>query len=99
MLVKAAETITAIRLGDRAMSRTCQLTGKKAITGHRVSHSNVKTKHRFLPNIQSKRFWSEKNSKFVRLRVSTAVMRTIDKIGFDEYLRRNQISVKGLQNG
>ena len=69
------------------MSRKC-LSGKGIQTGHRVSHSNRKTNHRFLPNLQKKRFWSETDKKFVTLRVSTAAIRTIDKVGLDTFLRR-----------
>ncbi|MBC61795.1 MAG: 50S ribosomal protein L28 [Zetaproteobacteria bacterium] len=67
------------------MSKVCQLSNKGPQTGHRVSHSNIKTKHRFLPNLQKKRFWSPNLKKFVTLKVSTAAMRTIDKIGLDQY--------------
>ena len=69
------------------MSRKCP-TGKGIQVGHRVSHSNRKTKHRFLPNLQEKRFWSEGQKKFVTLRISTNAIRTIDKIGLDAFLRR-----------
>jgi large subunit ribosomal protein L28 len=64
------------------------MSGKGIQTGHRVSHSNRKTNHRFLPNLQKKRFWSETDKKFVTLRVSTAAIRTIDKVGLDTFLRR-----------
>jgi large subunit ribosomal protein L28 len=69
------------------MSRKC-ITGKGVQVGHRVSHSNIKTNHRFLPNLQRKRFWSDTQNKFVTLRLSTAAIRTIDKIGLDAFLRR-----------
>jgi large subunit ribosomal protein L28 len=69
------------------MSRKC-LTGKGIQVGHRVSHSNRKTKHRFLPNLQEKRFWSDEKKKFVVLRICTNAIRTIDKIGLDAFLRR-----------
>jgi large subunit ribosomal protein L28 len=69
------------------MSRKC-ITGKGVQTGHRVSHSNVKTNHRFLPNLQRKRFWSDGQKKFVALRLCAAAIRTIDKIGLDAFLRR-----------
>jgi large subunit ribosomal protein L28 len=74
------------------MSKRCQLSGKGIQVGHRVSHSNIKTKHRFLPNLQKKRFWSPDLKKFITLRVSTATIRTIDKIGLDTYAK--QVSVK-----
>ena len=70
------------------MSRRCELTGKGVLTGHRVSHSNVKTNHRFLPNLQKKRFWSADLNKFVTLKVATATIRTIDKVGIDAFARK-----------
>jgi large subunit ribosomal protein L28 len=76
------------------MSRVCELSGKKPQTGHRVSHSNIKSKHRFLPNLQKKRFWSEARKKFLSLRVSTSAIRTIDKIGLDSYIKRAGLKVK-----
>lgn len=69
------------------MSRKC-ISGKSVQVGHRVSHSNRKTKHRFLPNLQEKRFWSDTRKRFLTLRVSTSAMRTIDKIGLDAFLRK-----------
>jgi large subunit ribosomal protein L28 len=75
------------------MARRCQLTGKGVQVGHRVSHSNIKTKHRFLPNLQKRRFWSPDRGRFVVLRVSTAAIRTIDKIGLDTFIRRSGIKV------
>jgi large subunit ribosomal protein L28 len=74
------------------MSRKCP-TGKGVLVGHRVSHSNIKTKHRFLPNLQTKRFWSVAHNKFVTLRVSTAAIRTIDKIGLEAFLKRNDVAI------
>ena len=70
------------------MSKRCELSKKGVQVGHRVSHSNIKTKHRFLPNLQKKKFWSESRKKFITLKVSTAAIRTIDKIGLDKYIRR-----------
>ncbi len=69
------------------MSRKC-LTGKGVQVGHRVSHSNIKTNHRFLPNLQKKRFWSETTKRFISLRVSTSAIRTITKIGVDAFVRK-----------
>jgi large subunit ribosomal protein L28 len=68
------------------MSRVCQVTGKKPIGGNHVSHANNKTKRRFLPNLQYRRFWVESESRWVRLRVSGAGLRTIDKNGIDTVL-------------
>ena len=66
------------------MSKVCQVTGKKPITGNSVSHSNIKTKRRFEPNLHYHRFWLESEKRFVRLRVSSHGMRIIDKVGVDQ---------------
>ncbi|KTC75486.1 50S ribosomal protein L28 [Legionella birminghamensis] len=63
------------------MSRVCQVTGKRPITGNNVSHANNKTRRRFLPNIKRRRFWFEEEQRFVTLKVSTKGLRTIDKLG------------------
>jgi large subunit ribosomal protein L28 len=68
------------------MSKVCQVTGKRPVSGNNVSHSHRKTRRRFLPNLHFHRFWSEAEQKFVRLRVSTAGMRIIDKKGLDTVL-------------
>lgn len=68
------------------MSRVCQVTGKRPITGNNVSHSNVKTRRRFLPNIHNHRFWVESENRWVRLRISTKGLRIIDKKGIDAVL-------------
>jgi len=65
------------------MARVCQVTGKKPMTGHNVSHANNKTKRRFLPNLQTRRFWLESEKRFITLRVSNAGLRTIDKKGLE----------------
>jgi large subunit ribosomal protein L28 len=65
------------------MARRCVLTGKRPNVAHGVSHSNIKTKRRQLPNLQSKRLWWEKESRFVRLKVSTEALRTIAKKGLE----------------
>ncbi len=65
------------------MARVCQVTGKKPMVGNNVSHANNKTKRRFLPNLQSRKFWVESENRWVRLRVSSAALRTIDKNGID----------------
>lgn len=66
------------------MSRVCQITGKRPVTGNNVSHANNKTKRRFLPNLQAKRFWLENEGRFVKLRVSMKGLRIIDKKGIDQ---------------
>jgi large subunit ribosomal protein L28 len=71
-----------------AMSRICQITGKHLQRGNRVSHSNIKTKRTFEPNLQDRRFYLTEEKKWVTLRVSTNGLRTISKIGLAEALRR-----------
>lgn len=68
------------------MSRICQVTGKRPSSGNNVSHAHNKTRRRFMPNIQTHRFWVESENKWVKLRVSTKGMRIIDKKGIDEVL-------------
>jgi large subunit ribosomal protein L28 len=68
------------------MSKVCQVTGKRPITGNNVSHANNKTKRRFLPNLHDHRFWVESEKRWVKLRVSTKGMRIIDKRGIDVVL-------------
>ncbi len=65
------------------MSRVCQVTGKRPITGNNVSHANNKTRRRFLPNLHEHRFWVESEQRFVKLRLSSHGMRIIDKKGID----------------
>ena len=66
------------------MARVCQVTGKGPMVGNRVSHANNKTKRRFLPNLQYRRFWLESENRWVRLRISNAALRLIDKVGIDQ---------------
>jgi large subunit ribosomal protein L28 len=68
------------------MARVCQVTGKKTTVGNNVSHANNKTKRRFLPNLQYRRFWLEDEKRWVRMRVSNAALRTIDKKGIEVVL-------------
>ena len=68
------------------MARVCQVTGKKPMVGNNVSHANNKTKRRFLPNLQYRRFFVESENRWVRLRISTAALRLIDKVGIDQVL-------------
>ena len=69
------------------MSRVCQVTGKRPIAGNNVSHAHNKTRRRFLPNLQSHRFWVDSEQRWVRLRVSTKGLRIIDKQGIDAVLK------------
>lgn len=69
------------------MSRICQVTGKRPMSGFRVSHALNHTRHRFLPNIHKRRFWVESESRYVKLRVSASGIRLIDKLGIDTVLK------------
>ncbi|MCC5827040.1 MULTISPECIES: 50S ribosomal protein L28 [Alkalimonas] len=77
------------------MSKVCQVTGKRPITGNNRSHANNATKRRFLPNLQTHRFWVESENRFVKLRLSTKGMRIIDKNGIDSVLA--DLRAKGLK--
>ncbi|MEX2524302.1 MAG: 50S ribosomal protein L28 [Gammaproteobacteria bacterium] len=77
------------------MSRVCQVTGKRPLTGNNVSHANNKSKRRFLPNLQSRRFWVESESRWVRLRVSKKGLRMIDKNGIEQVL--TSIRARGVK--
>ena len=79
------------------MSKVCKLTGKKPISGNNVSHSNRKTKRRFVPNIQKKKFFIPETGEFVTLRVSTSAMRTINKLGIMAYVKK--LESKGINTG
>ena len=68
------------------MARVCQVTGKKPMSGNNVSHANNKTKRRWLPNLQNRRFFVESENRWVSLRLTNAGLRTIDKKGIDDVL-------------
>ncbi len=68
------------------MARVCQVTGKAPMVGNNVSHANNKTKRRFLPNLQRRKFWLESENRWIRLRLTNAALRTIDKNGIDVVL-------------
>jgi large subunit ribosomal protein L28 len=68
------------------MSRVCQVTGKRPLSGNNVSHANNKTRRRFLPNLHSHRFWVASENRWVKLRISTKGLRIIDKKGIDTVL-------------
>lgn len=78
------------------MSKVCQVTGKRPAVGNNRSHANNATKRRFLPNLQTHRFWVESEKRFVKLRITTKGMRIIDKKGIDSVLadlRANGVKV------
>lgn len=68
------------------MSKYCPVTGKKPVSGNRVSHANNKAKRVFEPNLHAKRLWSPALGRFVKLRLSARALRTIDKRGVDTVL-------------
>jgi large subunit ribosomal protein L28 len=68
------------------MSRVCQVTGKRPVSGNNVSHAHNKTRRRFLPNLQSHRFWVDSEQRWIKLRISTQGLRVIDKVGIDKVL-------------
>jgi len=68
------------------MARVCQVTGKGPMSGNNVSHANNRTRRRFLPNLQRRRFWVESENRWVSLRLANAALRTIDKNGIDAVL-------------
>ena len=78
------------------MSRVCQVTGKRPLSGNNVSHANNKTRRRFLPNLHMKRIWVESEQRYVKLRISPKGLRIIDKQGIDNVLttlRANGVKV------
>ena len=75
------------------MARVCQVTGKKPISGHNVSHSNIKSKRRFLPNLQKKRFYFAEEDRWITLKVSTDALRTINKKGLNTIVK--ELRAKG----
>ncbi len=78
------------------MARVCAVTGKKPMVGNNVSHANNKTKRRFLPNLQYRRFWLESQQRWIRLRVSNAGLRLIDKKGIEVVLAEmGEVALEG----
>lgn len=77
------------------MARVCIVTGKAPMVGNNVSHAHNKTKRRFLPNLQYRRFWVESENRWIRMRISNAALRTIDKNGIDVVLA--ELRAKGEQ--
>ena len=83
------------------MSRVCQVTGKKPVSGNNVSHANNRTRRRFLPNLHTHKFWVESENRWVKLRLSAKGMRIIDKNGIDAVIADAQFPVplQGLPQG
>lgn len=78
------------------MAQVCDVTGKKPMSGHNVSHANNKTKRRFLPNLQRRKFWVDSENRWVNLRLSNAALRTIDKNGIDAVLAKMRLEGKSI---
>lgn len=78
------------------MARVCEVTGKKPMSGHNVSHANNKTKRRFLPNLQRRKFWVESENRWISLRLTNAALRTIDKNGIDSVLAKMRAEGKDI---
>ena len=78
------------------MSRVCELTGKRPITGNSVSHSNRKTKRRFLPNLFKKRFYVPETGQWITLKVSGHALRSIDKLGIYQFIKKPQSKGQAL---
>lgn len=76
------------------MSRTCELSGKSSFVGNRVSHANNKSKVRLFPNVQEKRFYVPSLKKFVRLKVCTTAIKTINRIGVEAYAAKVGVKLK-----
>ena len=68
------------------MARRCAISGKGPMSGNNVSHANNKTKRRFLPNLQNRKFWVESENRWISMRITNAALRTIDKNGIDAVL-------------
>ena len=69
------------------MSRVCQVTGKRPMSGNNVSHAQNRTRRRFLPNLHTQRFWLENEKRFVKLKISRKGLRIIDKLGIEQVVK------------
>ena len=69
------------------MSRVCQVTGKKPMSGNNVSHAHNKTRRRFLPNLHTQKFWLEGERRFIKLRISHQGLRIINKLGIEKVVK------------
>tara|TARA_B100000780_G_scaffold275618_1_gene242592 strand:- start:1406 stop:1642 length:237 start_codon:yes stop_codon:yes gene_type:complete len=76
------------------MTRECEITGKRPVSGNKVSHANNRSKRRFLPNLQSRKFWIESENRWISMRISAAALRTIDKLGIDVVLAKMRLDGK-----
>ena len=78
------------------MAGKCKLTGKKPMFGHNVSHSNRKTNRQWKPNVQRRRIYIPEEDRWVRIQISTEALRTIDKLGFMAYLKKEGLALKDI---
>ena len=78
------------------MSRKCDITGKRPLVGYNVSHAHNKTKKRQLPNLQTKRIYVPELEKWIRVKVSTSALRSIDKVGLGAFLRKNGLTLSDV---
>lgn len=83
ILLKRVPLEQNLLTGSSAMSRVCQVTGKRPMVGNNVSHSKRRTRKRFLPNLHWHRFWVQSENRFVRILVSSKGLRVIDKVGIE----------------
>ncbi len=79
------------------MSRICKITGKKPLVGNNVSKSQIKTKRRQLPNLQTKKIFVPELNRFVQIKVSVAALKTIDKLGLVSYLKKQGLSLSDIK--
>ena len=78
------------------MSRTCQITGKKPLVGNRVSKSNIKTKRKQFPNLQIKSIFVPELDRKIKIKLSTSALKTIDKVGFMTYLKKQNLKLSDI---
>ena len=78
------------------MTRECEVTGKRPVSGNKVSHANNHTKRRFLPNLQNRKFWVETENRWISMRISAAALRTIDKLGIDAVIAKMRLEGKNV---
>jgi large subunit ribosomal protein L28 len=96
MSCKRLETRSSQLETESNMSRVCELTGKRPVSGNKVSHSNRKTRRRFLPNLFKKRFFIPETGEWIELKVSNTALRSISKHGLSAYLKKQQARGFGL---
>ena len=78
------------------MSRVCQITGKRALVGNNVSKSNIKTKRKQFPNLQTKKLYIPELDKKIKVKLSTSALKTIDKVGLVTYLRKQNLKLSDI---